>query len=568
MAERVCTVFLCKRIGKKSGISQHLMIKLNKTVRNISLTKHFLKERKKMILDKILSGESLNVEFKERIPDKSIRYMKTVVAFANGSGGKLIFGVEDGTRKIIGVETEQVFRDMDSIANAISDSCAPEIIPDISLQSAEGKTLIVVEVPEGRHRPYYVKSLGRDEGVYVRVSGTTRPADDFMIRELTIEGSCQHYDQMLCHGLQVTQSDIEKLCRDLKEEAIRNARTPEEKASVREVTLRQLLSWGVVTETGGDIYPTNAYAILTGSDMVPAAIQCGVFKGTTKAVFLDRREYSGPVYEQIEQAFQFVLRNIHLGAEFDGLYRRDVYEIPPEVIRELIINAAVHRSYLDHNNIQVAIYDDRLEVTSPGKLPMGQNLRRMKEGYSRIRNEALAYAFAYMHLIEQWGSGIPRMFRRLQESGLQEPEFIGGDVDLRINIYRKAHFGSGSLSSLHGDSENTIDLKDPEQRDDDLHNKEDDPKTPRNDPEAEKRVSGHIHQAAMSGSEDSFDNLLLILLQDHPESTYKIAAQKLSVSEATVKRTISRLKKMGILTREGSRRNGTWIVNLCSETDE
>ena len=72
----------------------------------------------------------------------------------------------------------------------------------------------------------------------------------------------------------------------------------------------------------------------------------------------------------------------------------------------------------------------------------------------------------------------------------------------------------------------------------------------------------------MSGSEDSFDNLLLILLQDHPESTYKIAAQKLSVSEATVKRTISRLKKMGILTREGSRRNGTWIVNLCSETDE
>ena len=93
------------------------------------------------------------------------------------------------------------------------------------------------------------------------------------------------------------------------------------------------------------------------------------------------------------------------GANIVGIYRQDVYEIPPDAIRELIINAAVHRSYLDHGNIQVAIYDDRLEITSPGKLPMGQTLERMKEGYSQIRNEALASAFSYMNLIEHWGSG-------------------------------------------------------------------------------------------------------------------------------------------------------------------
>lgn len=77
-------------------------------------------------------------------------------------------------------------------------------------------------------------------------------------------------------------------------------------------------------------------------------------------------------------------RNIHLGAAIVGIYRQDIYEIPPDAIRELIINAAVHRSYLDHGNIQIAIYDDRLEITSPGKLPMGQTLERMKEGYSQI----------------------------------------------------------------------------------------------------------------------------------------------------------------------------------------
>ena len=161
-----------------------------------------------------------------------------------------------------------------------------------------------------------------------------------------------------------------------------------------------------------------------------------MFKGTTKAVFVDRREYTGPLWEQIEEAFQFVLRNIHLGATIVGIYRRDIYEIPPDAIRELIINAMVHRSYLEHGMIQVAVYDNRLEITSPGKLPMGQTLERMKEGYSKIRNEALAHAFSYMNLIEHWGSGIPRIIEKVKAAGLKEPEFIGGEVDLRINIYR------------------------------------------------------------------------------------------------------------------------------------
>ena len=195
------------------------------------------------------------------------------------------------------------------------------------------------------------------------------------------------------------------------------------------------------------IYPSNAFAILTGNGGLHVATQCGVFKGTTKAVFVDRREYTGPLWEQIDEAFQFVLRNIHLGATIVGIYRQDVYEIPPDAIRELIINAMVHRSYLDHGTIQVAVYDNRLEITSPGKLPMGQTMERMKEGYSKIRNEALAHAFAYMNLIEHWGSGIPRIIDKVKAAGLREPEFIGGEVDLRINIYRGQIDGTVDLEA-------------------------------------------------------------------------------------------------------------------------
>ena len=331
---------------------------------------------------------------------------------------------------------EDVFKTMDAIANAVSDSCEPAIIPDITLKTIDEKTVIVVEVSGGRQRPYYIKALGREGGVYVRVAGTTRLADEYMIKELMFEGSNRYFDQALCTGLSITDEDIDALCKALKEQTIKNAHNEEQKASVKEVGRQQLRSWGVLIERDGKDYPSNAYAILTGCGALHVATQCGVFKGSTKEVFVDRREYTGAIWEQIDEAFQFVLRNIHLGATIMGIHRQDTYEIPPDAIRELIINAAVHRSYLDHGNIQVAVYDDRLEITSPGKLPMGQTLERMKEGYSQIRNEALAYAFSYMNLIEHWGSGIPRIIGKVKAAGLREPEFIGGEVDLRINIYR------------------------------------------------------------------------------------------------------------------------------------
>ena len=389
-----------------------------------------------MTIKAILAGESKNVEFKENLPEKSIKYMKSVVAFANGNGGKIIFGIADKTREVVGFAKEDVFEKMDAIANAVSDSCEPAIIPDISLQTINGKTVIVVEISEGRQRPYYIKALGRDGGVYVRVAGTTRLADEYMIKELLFEGSNRYYDQALCTGLNITDEDIDALCKAMKEQAVKNAHNEEQKASIKDVGRQQLRSWGILIERDGKDYPSNAFAILTGNAGLHVATQCGVFKGTTKAVFVDRREYTGPLWEQIDEAFQFVLRNIHLGATIVGIYRQDVYEIPPDAIRELIINAMVHRSYLDHGTIQVAVYDNRLEITSPGKLPMGQTMERMKEGYSKIRNEALAHAFAYMNLIEHWGSGIPRIIDKVKAAGLREPEFIGGEVDLRINIYR------------------------------------------------------------------------------------------------------------------------------------
>lgn len=145
-------------------------------------------------MEEILAGESKNIEFKEDLPEKSIKYMKSVIAFANGIGGKIVFGIADKTGEVLGFDRQDVFKKMDAIANAVSDSCEPAIIPDITAQTIDGQTVIVVEIAEGRQRPYYLKALGRESGVYVRVAGTTRLADEYMIKELLFEGSNRHFE--------------------------------------------------------------------------------------------------------------------------------------------------------------------------------------------------------------------------------------------------------------------------------------------------------------------------------------------------------------------------------------
>ena len=136
----------------------------------------------------IFSGESKNIEYKITLPDKSEKYMKTIIAFANTQGGKLIVGIDDKTHEIVGVENEILFQVMDRIANAVSDSCMPQIIPDIEPQTVEGKTVIVVSVEAGKNRPYYLKSKGKENGTYIRVAGTSRQAFPEKIRELEMEG--------------------------------------------------------------------------------------------------------------------------------------------------------------------------------------------------------------------------------------------------------------------------------------------------------------------------------------------------------------------------------------------
>ena len=205
----------------------------------------------------------------------------------------------------------------------------------------------------------------------------------------------------------------------------------------RKVSEMQLINWKLLKRTDTSLLASNAYVLLV-SDYFPfSKTQCAVFKGTERTVFLDKREFTGPVYEQIEDATAFVLRNIRLGAAIEGLVRKETYELPLEAIREMIVNAHCHRNLTDASCVQVAVYDDRLEVTSPGGLYNGLTYEEIMNGHSKLRNKGIANIFLQMGFIEAWGTGIRRIRQAAEQYGLPNPDIQVFDDMFRVNLYRR-----------------------------------------------------------------------------------------------------------------------------------
>lgn len=488
--------------------------------------------------DKLLLGESVNVEYKEAVPEKSIKYMKTVVAFANGKGGTLVFGIEDGTMKVVGIDKEELFTTMDAITNAILDSCEPMIVPNIYVRNIEDKYVLFVEIEAGKQTPYYIKSLGIEKGSFIRIGGTTRLAELYYVKDLILRGTNKFYDQLPAHEQSITEKEIEDFCVEAFEYAKSQCETAKERATIHPLTKNKLYEWKLLHDVDGKVVPSIGLCILLGKplDGMDVKVQCAVFKGDTRAIFVDRKEYTGKLSEQIDEAYDFVLRAIHLGAKIEGIQRKDIYELPIDVIRELICNAICHRSYLEPVNVQVILFDDRLEITSPGMLMNEVSIERMKQGYSQVRNRGIANVLAYMKIIEGWGTGIPRMFKRCKEYGLLEPRIQDLDGAVRIDLYRDGYLGSPQ--SLPNRS----------------------PITPRLLPNEEVEVPKKFYFAndiVLSEQEVA----VLEVIRENLVITQQEIATKLNVDRELIKYYVKRLRKNKVLDRQGNTRSGKWIVN-------
>lgn len=257
-----------------------------------------------------------------------------------------------------------------------------------------------------------------------------------MRRELAFLSEGRSFDGELCPKAKIDDKRISALCAKMYRIARKNCDSEVERRSVKRVTPAQLEAWGVIAKVRGKWVASNAYALLMGDSAFQTRMKCALFKGNDKKVFLDRREFTGSVMELIEAGLDYILAKINMGCYFKGLFRHDRYELPPDEMRELVVNAFAHRSYLEHDvPVSIAVYDSRVEITSPGGLPRGQTPARAVSGYSKIRNHVLAKVLNYMRFIEEWGSGLKRVNDVLEEYGIGRIgiEDVGFAVKMSVN---------------------------------------------------------------------------------------------------------------------------------------
>jgi ATP-dependent DNA helicase RecG len=355
-----------------------------------------------------LEPESRRLELKESWPGGD-QVARTAIAFANGAGGKIVFGIQDEPRNIVGVPDNQLFSLEEQIANHIFDLCSPTIIPEIYIQNVEGKSLLVVEVFPGSQKPYYLKKKGKREGTFVRIGSVNRKASEEGIAALERARRKTSFDELPVYEVEWKEIDLSSFINNFMSAA---GKEPRETGFV---------NLGLLYKERDAKHPTNAAVLLSDgrikNRLFPyAKIECARFKGTDTKVFLDQATVEGPVYASIEPCIAFIKRNIALSSKIGEVYRQDRWEYPLEAIREALTNAVVHRDYSIYgSDIKVAIFDDMLEITSPGPLPDNLPPDALGTGRSEIRNRILAPIFKELGLIEAWGTGIRRMRNEVME---------------------------------------------------------------------------------------------------------------------------------------------------------
>ena len=342
--------------------------------------------------------ENVDLEFKE-IYVADIK--KEVIAFANSDGGVLYVGIrKDGT--IAGVENPDDV--MLKIAGSLKDSICPDIMPFVKICAVtrEEKTVIEVTVEVGTNRPYYLQEKGlKPTGVYVRKGSSSQPLSDEGIREMIVEVNGDSYEN----------------CRSMNQNLTFETLQEEMKKRNLDLGPAQMRTLHLIGEDG--LY-TNLALLL--SDQCEHTIKAAVFQGSDKAIFRDRKEFSGSVLKQLQEAFQLIELLNKTQATFAGLERADKRDYPTEAVREALLNCIVHRDYSFSGSTLINFYDDRMEFVSLGGLVSGISIEAIFMGVSQPRNSNLAAVFYRMKLIESYGTGIGKICR-LYEEEQNRPQF-------------------------------------------------------------------------------------------------------------------------------------------------
>ena len=344
--------------------------------------------------------ENKTIEFKESITNT---FLKTVSAFSNYDGGEIFFGIDDAGN-IIGLPDAKQAR-LD-IENKINDSISPQ--PDYTMELCNNDKTIKLTVNSGTKKPYLYKSKA-----YKRNDTATIEVDTLELSRLILEGKNVGFEDLPCKDQELT---FEVLRQKLKESIQIEA--------FNQDTLKTL---NLYNSTDGY---NNAAGILAdknhfpGIDIVKFGENISVIK--KRATFDNMSVLT--VYEKTLEVF----RDYYQYEEIQGSDRKKVETIPEAAFREAIANALIHRVWDVESQIRVSMFDDRVEIVSPGGLPSGITEEEYLSGeLSVLRNRNLANVFYRLGFVEIFGTGILRI-KQIYEDSLEKPDFEVSENTIKI----------------------------------------------------------------------------------------------------------------------------------------
>ena len=388
---------------------------------------------------KKLIGEATEYDKKRSVERRQVKsWLKSVSAFANSFGGTLIWGITDDD-EVIGVE------DAKSDAEFISETIKTKIdsIPKVNLRfhMEDDKKLILLDVYAGKETPYYYVGEG-NMTAYIRVGNECVPADNITLKRLVLQGTNRSYDSLVSNYKFVNMAftKLRSVCKH-------NTGKDFEDSDYE--------SWGIVDEEGN---LTNAGALLADESPIRhSRVFCTRWNGLDKASGLidavDDEEYSGGLVNLLQDSISFVSRNTKKAWRKTGNGRIEMPDYPDTAILEGIVNALIHRDYLElGSEVHIDMFDDRIEIYSPGGMPDGRKVQDLdlRNVSSRRRNPIIADIFNRLKYMDRRGSGFKKILDsyEFQEHYTEEmkPEFKSSNSEFWL-IFKNLNYNVKNIGN-------------------------------------------------------------------------------------------------------------------------
>ena len=472
-------------------------------------------------------GEATVYDKKEKIErNKPKSWLKSVSAFANGEGGTLIFGISDNN-EIIGLTNAE--EDAEFISEAIKTKLDPIPTIDLKFKELNGKKLIFLYVNEGQETPYYY--IGDKQRLaYVRIGNESVIADRIQLKQLVMKGSGRTYDSL------PSSYKFENM-------AFTKLKSVHYKRLQRSFEDSEFVSWGILDEAGK---LTNAGALLADdSPMRQSRIFCTRWNGLTMTNGLgeaiDDIELEGSVIGQLQDAVTFIRNNSHKRWWKENDHREELPDYPERAVTETVANAIIHRDYMQMGSeIHVDMYDDRLEIYSPGGMMDGKLIQQLNPLTvpSKRRNPLLADFFSRLGLMERRGSGMRKIIDAYKQyehlTTYHAPEFNSNSSEFHVTLWNLNYVEEEESEYLKEKKEF---LKG------------------QNEFLKEKKEFLKDEKEFLK-----VKRMIYKMVSTNPQITVAKMSVTIGLSDRQVRKYIKKMTDLNLIIREGGRKNGSWKI--------